>query len=167
MTRLILTAALAVGLTLPIVAQGATRRRVYFWPNVAAGIRTPGQPAMPEVIRPSTIILFADGSWALVKLHWTGWALASGAREGHQQREQRHPEPGAGQADQDPGTDHSVEPRPVRGREVYRCYRLKVRAPATDLHGCVQGLKGFWFFATPPPARSQRSQMEVYARPPA
>jgi hypothetical protein len=42
--RLILTAALALGLTLPMVAQAATRRRIYFWPSVAAGIRAPGQP---------------------------------------------------------------------------------------------------------------------------
>ena len=30
-----------------------------------------------EVIRPSTIGRFADGSWYLEKLRWTGWGFAS------------------------------------------------------------------------------------------
>ena len=167
MKRLILTAALALGLTLPLVAQGATRRRIYFWPNVAAGIRSPGQPAMPEVIRPSTIILFADGSWALVKLHWTGWGSAVAHAKGISSASNGIPNQAQGKRIKTPAQITLSNPGRFFGREVYRCYRLKVRAPATDLHGCVQGLKGFWFFATPPPARSQRSQMEVYAGPPA
>lgn len=30
------------------------------------------------------------------------------------------------------------------GREVYRCYRLKLQPPTTDLHGCLTGTHGYW-----------------------
>ncbi len=153
MKRLILTAVLALGLTLPIVAHGATRRRIYFWANVAAEIRAPGQPAMPEVIRPSTIILFADGSWALVKLHWTGWGSPVAHASGTSSASNGIPNQAQGKRIKTPAQITLSKPGRLFGHEVYRCYQLKVRPPATDLRGCVQGHKGFWFFAAPPLAR--------------
>ena len=96
-----------------------------------------------------------------------GLGLGSGARKGISSASNGIPNQAQGKRIKTPAQITLSNPGRFFGREVYRCYRLKVRAPATDLHGCVQGLKGFWFFATPPPARSQRSQMEVYARPPA
>lgn len=60
------------------VASATSRARVrlpqpiYFWGSVASTIRAPGMLPLPEVIRPSSILLFADGSWDIGHLHWTG-----------------------------------------------------------------------------------------------
>ena len=55
------------------VAEGAIPPPIYFWGSVAATISAPGQPPAPEVIRPTVIGIFADGSWDLQGLRWTGW----------------------------------------------------------------------------------------------
>ena len=73
MKRLMLMAALAVGLTLPVVAEGAIPQPVYFWGSVAAAIKAPGQPAELPGARPSTIYLTADGAAVLEHLQWSGW----------------------------------------------------------------------------------------------
>src|SRR5438270_8060298 len=60
MKRLVFTAALALGLMLPALTQGAIPQPIYFWSSVADTISAPGQPPAPEVIRPSAIGIFAD-----------------------------------------------------------------------------------------------------------
>ena len=79
---------------MPVGRQGAIPRPVYFWGSVAAIIKAPGQPALPPVTRPSTIVMFAEGSWDVDHLRWTGWG-SSAARASGMQREQRCPEPSA------------------------------------------------------------------------
>src|SRR5271167_1448599 len=76
MRRLVLGAALAIVLAVGAMAQGAIPQPVYFWGNTAATLRGPGQAPLPPVKKPSTIILFNDGSWALIHLHWTGWGTS-------------------------------------------------------------------------------------------
>src|SRR5947209_6651889 len=76
--RLGIPVAVRVDLRLPCAATGSSQtgpghQPIYFFPNVAAIIKAPGQPVQTEVIRPSTIFLFADGSWYLQSLRWTGW----------------------------------------------------------------------------------------------
>ena len=85
-TRHMHAAALTVGLTPAASAKSQARVRppqpIYFWGSVANIIRAPGQPPLSEVIRPSVIFLFADGSWDIDHLHWTGWGSSAAHASG-------------------------------------------------------------------------------------
>jgi hypothetical protein len=80
--RHMLTAALTVQLMPAASATSQARvrlpRPIYFWGSVANIIRAPGQHPLPEVIRPSAILLFADGSWVIG--HCAGRAGDQGLR---------------------------------------------------------------------------------------
>src|SRR5258708_24161441 len=71
-----MTGEVVLGLTAPALTQGAVPQPIYFWANVAATISAPGQPPAAEVIRPAGILMFADGSWDIDHLHWTGWGTS-------------------------------------------------------------------------------------------
>jgi hypothetical protein len=69
--------AAALATFLPDAAQARLPQPIYFWGSVAEIIRAPGQIPLPEVIRPSRIFLFADGSWDIDHLHWRGWGSSA------------------------------------------------------------------------------------------
>jgi hypothetical protein len=133
-------------LTVAAMAQGAKPRPTYFWDSVASTIKAPGQAIQPEVIRPSTIFLFADGSWALIKLKWSGWGSKVAHGTGTSSASNGNPSQAQGKRTNTPAQITLSKPGRFFGREVYRCYQLKVRPPATDLHGCLSGHKGYWYF---------------------
>jgi hypothetical protein len=60
-------------------AVAAVPQPVYFWESTVATIAGPGQPSLPPVIRPKAIMLFADGSWDVEQLRWSGdsWYFAT------------------------------------------------------------------------------------------
>jgi virginiamycin B lyase len=117
---------------------------IYFFFNVALPIKMPGMPVQGEVIRPSTIGLFADGSWFLEKLRWTGWGSKVVHATAISNASNGIPSQAQGKRIKTPAQITLSSPGRFFGREVYRCYQLKVRPPATDLHGCLVGLHGYW-----------------------
>lgn len=123
----------------------STHEPTYFFGSVAATIKFPGMPVQGEVIRPSTIFLFADGSWALVKLHWTGWGSNSAHARGTSSASNGIPNQAQGKRILTPAKITLSNPGPFFGRQVYRCFRVQVQPPATDLHGCLTGHNGYWF----------------------
>jgi hypothetical protein len=114
--------------------------------NVAALIKAPGQPLQTdtEVIRPSTIFLFADGSWVLQNLRWTGWGSEVAHADGISSASNGNPSQAQGQRLKTPAQITLSHPGLFFGRTVYRCYQLTVPPPATDLHGCLTGHNGYW-----------------------
>jgi hypothetical protein len=122
----------------------STHEPTYFFSSVAATIKFPGMPVQGEVIRPSTIFLFADGSWALVKLHWTGWGSSVAHAKGISSASNGIPDQAKGKRINTPAQISLSSPGRFFGREVYRCFRLQVQPPATDLHGCLTGHHGYW-----------------------
>jgi hypothetical protein len=143
--RLALTAALALGLALPAITQGAIPQPVYFWGSVAATIRAPGQPSQPEVVRPRLIFIFADGSWAIEQLHWTGWGSSTAHASGISSASNGIPNQAQGKRIKAPAEVTLSMPGRFYGHEVYRCFTLKVPAPATSEHQCLTGHMGYWF----------------------
>jgi hypothetical protein len=146
MKRAVAATALVLALIVSGVAQAAKPAPTYFWASVASIIKAPSQPVEPEVIRPSTIFLFADGSWALIKLHWTGWGSKVAHGKGISSASSGNPDQAHGKRTNTPAQITLSKPGRFFGREVYRCYQLHVRPPATDLHGCLNGHKGYWGF---------------------
>ena len=164
MKRLILTAAVAFGLTLAIVAQGAARQ-IYFWANVAANMRAPSQPPQPEVIRPSLIFMFADGSWDVDHLSWTGWGSTVARASGISSASNGIPNQAQGRRITRPAQVILSNPGPFFGREVYRCFQLTVpSARQSDQRRCLTNNAGYWFLSVPTPARPR--VVEFYAGPP-
>ena len=144
MKRGVAATALVFALIVSGVAQAAKPTPIYFWASVASIIKAPGQPVQPEVIRPSTIFLFADGSWALIKVHWTGWGSKVAHGKGTSSASSGSPDQAHGKRTNTPAQITLSKPGRFFGRKVYRCYQLHVRPPATDLHGCLSGHNGYW-----------------------
>ena len=126
-------------------AQAKLPQPIYFFFNVALTIKMPGMPVQGEVIRPSTIGLFADGSWYLEKLRWTGWGSKVAHATAISSASNGIPSEAQGKRIKTPAQITLSSPGRFFGREVYRCYQLKVRPPATDVHGCLAGAKGYWY----------------------
>jgi len=152
MKRLILTATLALALTLPAMASGATPQPIYFWSDVAATISAPGQPPeAPELIRPSVILLFADGSWDVEHLHWTGWGSSVARATGISSASNGIPNQAQGKRIKAPAQVTLSNPGPFKGHEVYRCFTLTIPShPASDLNLCLAGHGGYWGLASTP-----------------
>jgi hypothetical protein len=142
MKRLILTAALVLGLALP--AQGAIPQPIYFWGSVALAIRAPGQRPQPEVVRPSVIYVFADGSWVIERLHWIGWGSNVAHARGISSASNGIPDMAQGRRITKPAQITLSNPRRFYGREVYRCFKLTVPPPATSEHLCLKDQHGYW-----------------------
>lgn len=136
----------ATGLAVDARTQQTTHQPFYFFGSVAATIKMPGKPVQGEVIRPSRIYLFADGSWLLEKLRWTGWGSKVAHATAISSGSNGNPSQAQGKRIKTPAQITLSSRGRFFGREVYRCYRLKVRPPATDLHGCLTGLHGYWLF---------------------
>ena len=119
-------------------------KQVYFWRNLAAIVRAPGQPPQAEVVRPSLIYLFADGSWVIDHLHWTGWGSSVAQANGISSASTGNPSQAGGKRITTPGKISLSNPVQFYGHEVYRCFKLTVPAPATSLHGCLTGHSGSW-----------------------
>jgi hypothetical protein len=123
---------------------GVLPHPIYFWTSVALTIRAPGQPSLPEVIRPSGIGLFADGSWDIDHLHWTGWGSSVTRAQGISSASNGIPNQAQGKRITTPGQITLSNPGQFYGHEVYRCFKLTVPPPATSLHGCLTGHSGYW-----------------------
>jgi hypothetical protein len=144
MKRLILLAALAAGLTLSVLAQAAAPQPIYFWGSVASTISAPGQPALPEVIRPAAILLAADGSADVEHLHWTGWGSSAAHATGIRSASNGIPNMAQGKRIKKPAQVTLSSPGPFQGHEVYRCFTLTVDHAAAGERLCLGGRKGYW-----------------------
>lgn len=125
-------------------ASGKLPQPIYFWDSIAATIRAPGRPPLSEVVRPSLIFLFADGSWDIDHLHWTGWGSSAAHASGISSASNGNPSEAGGKRIKTPGQITLSHPGRFYGREVYRCFALTVRPPATSLHGCLEGHGGYY-----------------------
>jgi hypothetical protein len=149
MKRVIVAAIAAFALTLPALAQGTSPPSIYFWGSVAATIRAPGQPPQPEVVRPSLIFMFADGSWGIERLHWTGWGSSVAHASGISSASNGIPNMAEGKRIKKPAQITLSSPGRFYGHEVYRCFKLTVAAPATSERLCLKDQHGYWFLETP------------------
>ncbi len=148
MKRFVLAVIAAAVLTLPALAQGTSSPPIYFWGSVAATIRGPGQPPQPEVIRPALIFMFADGSWGIEHLHWTGWGSSVAHASGISSASNGIPNMAEGKRIKRPAEITLSSPGRFYGHEVYRCFKLTVAAPATGEHLCLKDQHGYWFLET-------------------
>ena len=129
---------------------GSSRSRhlpIYFFSSVSAIIKLPRQPVQGEVIRPASILLFNDGAWVLQNLRWTGWQSKVATAKGISSASNGKPDIADGKRLKTPASITLYRPGRFFGHEVYRCYKLHVRLPASQLHGCLEGNQGYWLLS--------------------
>ena len=149
--RLIVCSALTLGLALPVLAQARVRlpQPIYFWRSTTAAISVPrgaGPQTNTRVIRPSLIYLFADGSWDIDHLHWTGWGSRVAHAKGISSASNGIPNQAQGKRIKRPARVTLSKPGRFQGHEVYRCFRLTVPSfPASDEHLCLAGHHGYYY----------------------
>ena len=133
MKQLIVAGALVLGLTLPAMVAGAIPQPIYFWGSVVAVIEAPGQPlAIPELIRPSVILLTEDGSSDVEHLQWTGWGSSVAHATGISSASNGIPNMAQGKRIKKPAQVTLSNPGLFQGHEVYRCFTLTVPPAATE-----------------------------------
>jgi hypothetical protein len=103
-----------------------------------------GLPNSPRdlVIRPSGLLLFQDGSWFLSGLSWSGWGSRVADGIGTSDSSNGMPDQADGARLRTSATLILSNPGRVEGRELYRCFRLTLRRPASSLHGCLSRSHG-------------------------
>jgi hypothetical protein len=161
-------AALMLGLTLPALVEGAVPQPIYFWSDVAATISAPGQPAgASELVRPSVIGLFADGSWDVDHLRWTGWGTSVAHAKGISSKSNGIPNMAQGKRIKAPAQVTLSNPGRFQGREVYRCFTLTVPShPGSDQHLCLERAGSGWALGPTTQAKTTPTQPTsgTYAR---
>jgi hypothetical protein len=153
--RLIVAASLVLVLALPAMAQARVSlpQPIYFWLNTAAAISVP-KGAGPLVdnaraIRPSSIIMFADGSWDIDHLHWSGWGSSVAHARGISNASNGIPNQAQGKRIKKPARITLSDPGRFQGHDVYRCFTLTVPAyPASDQHLCLAGHGGYYYLSS-------------------
>jgi hypothetical protein len=149
--RLIVCSALTLGVALPALTQARVRlpQPIYFWRSAAAAISVPkgqGPQDNTRVIRPSLIYMFADGSWDIDHLHWTGWGSRVAHAKGISSASNGIPSQAQGKRIKRPARVTLSKPGRFQGHEVYHCLRLTVPSfPASDEHLCLVGHHGFYY----------------------
>jgi hypothetical protein len=144
--RLVGTVVLALTLGSASLAEGAVPQPVYFWANTAATIAGPGQPSLPPVIRPKTIALFADGSWDVEHLRWSGWGSSVARATGISSASDGIPNQAEGKRIKTAARVVLSHPGTFQGCEVYRCFTLTIPSrPASDQHLCLKEQGGSWY----------------------
>jgi hypothetical protein len=134
-------------------ADAAIPQPVYFWQSTAATIAGPGQPSLPPVIRPKTIALFADGSWDVEQLRWSGWGSSVAHATGISSASNGIPNQAEGKRITSAARVTLSDPGTFEGREVYRCFTLTIPSrPASDQHLCLRQEGDSWYLAAKPSA---------------
>lgn len=164
-------AAVAV-LAMPVADRAAEARRhvpqpIYFWASTASSVAVPkGQPPATNrrVIRPSSIVMFADGSWALEKLHWRHWGSRVARATGISSASNGIPDQASGKRIKSRAKVTLSNPGRFRGHEVYRCFTLRIPAhPRSNEHLCLTNGGGYWYLGA---VVAQPRTVDFYAGPP-
>jgi hypothetical protein len=164
MKRLILVPALALGLTLPVMAEGAVPQPIYFWGNVVAYIKAPGQPAELPAARPSVISLTEDGSTVLERLQWTGWGSSVAHATGISSASNGIPNMAQGKRIKKPAQVTLSSPGRFEGREVYRCFALTIPPAVSSQPGCLTERGGYWYLGPASQPKTTPTTSGTYAR---
>jgi len=142
-------------------AGAAIPQPVYFWGSVVSVIAGPGQSPAPEVVRPSVIGMFADGSWVIEHLVWTGWGTSVAHATGTSSASNDIPNAAQGKRINRPAMVALSNPGQFQHREVYRCFTLTVPSfPASNQHLCLSRTGSYWTLS---PVQQQPTSVEFDA----
>jgi len=119
----------------PSVVFGALPQPIYFFTDTANVINSQN----PLVIRPSSFLMFQDGSWFIQDLHWSGWGTRAAHASGISNASNDIPNVAQGKRIKTPAEVTLSNPGRFEGHEVYRCFTLTLPShPSSAQHLCLQ-----------------------------
>jgi len=131
--------ALMASMLIPGSAAAGPSGPIYFWADLGNPVKSPVRGFHnPPVIRPSSLMLFEDGSWLIEKLHWTGWGSPVAVAQGKSNSDTDKPNVAEGRRIITPATVTLYDPGVFEGRRVYRCIRMKLQPPAHYEASCLE-----------------------------
>ena len=104
-------------------------------------------------VKPSTWLMFADGSWVLEKLKWTGWGTKVAHAAGISSASNGIPSQAQGKRIKKKAKVTLWNPGKVLGKRVYRCFALTLPKQAYSMTDCLENSHGWNYLptkATPP-----------------
>jgi hypothetical protein len=111
--------------------------QIYFYGNINEPISGTAV-TNPLVVRPSTLLLFQDGSWVITNLRWSGWGSSVARATGVSSASNCRPSCAGGKRTTRPAQFTLSSPGRVQGHEVYRCFQLTVPSfPKANKQGCL------------------------------
>jgi hypothetical protein len=99
---------------------------VYFFADFLNAVKS----TSVRVVEPSALALFADGSWVLEGLKWTGWGSSVAHATGTSSASDGIPNQAQGKRLLTPAEATLSSPGSFLGRRVYRCIQVSVQPPA-------------------------------------
>jgi hypothetical protein len=119
--------------------RGGAARQIYFYSNL--GDSVPGATYAPNtpLVRPTSLLIFQDGSYLIEKLRWKDWGLGVARATGVSSSSTCKPNCATAPRINKPAEVTVSRPKLLFGREVYTCYQLTVPSyPASDQAGCLK-----------------------------
>ena len=141
----------------------STSAQIHFYSNIGDPINGTFIKN-PLLVRPSTLILFEDGSWFLKGLHWSGWGSSVAVATGTSSSSPCGPSCPASRWSNTPAQFTLSSPGVILGHEVYRCFQLTVPSyPPSDMHECLELQGKYYGYASvgspSPPAAVKRRRL--------
>jgi hypothetical protein len=158
--RPLFLAVVILGAVVQTAAAGAgARERISAYPEIPFPLSGVGNVwhGRPQV-RPSTWLMFADGSWALERLKWTGWGTKVAHATGISSASNGIPNNEDGKRIKKRATVTLWSPGRVLGHRVYRCFELTLARQANGTTDCLKRSHGWWYASTTatPPSATRR-----------
>lgn len=139
----------------------ATSGRIAFYGDLGNPVNSPSI-TNPRLVRPATIALTEDGSWALEKLRWSGWGKSVARATGISSSSNCVPNCATGKRTNMPARLALSSPGRVRGHRVYRCFELTVPShPRSDEHDCLER-QGSLIVYKPAASSARRTHAEIF-----
>jgi hypothetical protein len=148
--RLLLLIAITVGAVVEAATAGAAAsHQISAYPEIPFPLSGVGNVwhGRPQV-KPSTWLMFADGSWVIEKLRWTGWGGKVAHAAGISSASNGIPNEAQGKRIKKKATVTLWNPGKVLGHRVYRCFALTVPKQANSMTDCLKSQHGWWYAPT-------------------
>ncbi len=131
-----------------ISAGAAASRQISAYPEIPFPLSGVGNVwhGRPE-LKPSSWLMFADGSWALEKLKWTGWGTKVAHATGISSASNGIPDQAQGKRIKEKAYVTLWNPGQVLGHRVYRCFALSLPKQANNTTDCLRNQHGSWYYA--------------------
>jgi hypothetical protein len=149
--RLLVLAVITVSAVVPSAIAGAAagHQIISAYPEIPFPLSGVGNVwhGNPQV-KPSTWLMFADGSWVLVKLKWTGWGTKVAYATGISSASNGIPNQAQGKRIRKKAKVTLWNPGNVLGHRVYRCFALTLPKQVNSMILCLKNSHGWNYLPT-------------------
>ncbi len=142
-------AVIAVSAVVQAATAAAAAHQISAYPEIPFPLSGVGNVwhGNPQV-KPSTWLMFADGSWALEKLTWTGWGTNVAHASGISSASDGIPNQAQGKRIKKKAEVTLWNPGKVLGHLVYRCFALTLPKHPNTMVVCLKNSHGWIYLST-------------------